>query len=221
MELTSLLMIFFGVVCGAVFLCGLYFFLYKGHINRVFREPGKKHTRMPPPHRVLFGLAAAVAIVGICLIVSVTKGAGTLKTENDIASNLWKNPGVGESWEVEADMRENLAAGIAFCRETGDYSFGVYIQKGEKPGFVFRYGGKSTSIKESLRAFVYGDEVALVSMNALQVAQVRSASGERFYVEPGEPFALVIPGGGFEVYDAQGNPIPVTQDPWYEVTEIE
>ncbi|HIQ66904.1 MAG TPA: hypothetical protein IAB74_00130 [Candidatus Faecousia excrementigallinarum] len=221
MELTSLLMIFFGVVCGAVFLCGLYFFLYKGHINRVFREPGKKHTRMPPPHRVLFGLAAAVAIVGICLIVSVTKGAGTLKTENDIASDLWKNPGVGESWEVEADMRENLAAGIAFCRETGDYSFGVYIQKGEKPGFVFRYGGKSTSIKESLRAFVYGDEVALISMNALQVAQVRSASGERFYVEPGEPFVLVIPGGGFEFYDAQGNPIPLTQNRWYEVTEIE
>ena len=86
---------------------------------------------------------------------------------------------------------------------------------------MFRYGGKSTSIKESLRAFVYGDEVALISMNALQVAQVRSASGERFYVEPGEPFVLVIPGGGFEFYDAQGNPIPLTQNRWYEVTEIE
>ena len=221
MELTSLLMIFFGVVCGALLLCGLYFFLYKGHINRVFREPGKKHTRMPPPHRVLFGLAAVVAMVGVCLIVLGLQGERPLTAERDIAADLRKNPGVTESWEVEADMGGNLAAGIAFCRETGDYSFGVYIQKGEKPGFVFRYGGHATSIKESVRAFVYGDEIALISMNALQVAQVRSASGERFYVEPGEPFALVIPGGGFEVYDAQGNPIPVAQDPWYEVTEIE
>lgn len=176
---------------------------------------------MPPPHRVLFGLAAVVAMVGVCLIVLGLQGERPLTAERDIAADLRKNPGVTESWEVEADMGGNLAAGIAFCRETGDYSFGVYIQKGEKPGFVFRYGGQATSIKESVRAFVYGDEIALISMNALQVAQVRSASGERFYVEPGEPFALVIPGGGFEVYDAQGNPIPVTQDPWYEVTEIE
>src|SRR5699024_3724366 len=135
--------------------------------------------------------------------------------------DLRKNPGDTGSWELEADMGGNLAAGIAICRETADYSFGVYIQKGEKPGSVFRYGGHVTSIKDRVRAFGYRDERAVIIMNALQVAQVRSASGERFYVEPGEPFALVIPGGGFEVYDAQGNPIPVTQDPWYEVTEIE
>ena len=86
--------------------------------------------------------------------------------------------------------------------------------------YVFRYGGKFTSIGRSVRVFKFEGTTALVSMNALHTAAIECYDGERYEIDPSMPFALVIPNGSYDVYDNSGKLINLTQGWWYELTEL-
>ena len=126
--------------------------------------------------------------------------------------------GLGESWQTEAAADGRIAAVLAYDGESGEHAFAIYEGTGGK--YAFRVGGKSSSIQRSVRAFEAGGATALLSMNAPGIAAVVCHGGPRYELDPGRPFVLVIPSGGFDLYDSAGDPVDLARDRWYESTEL-
>ncbi len=57
-------------------------------------------------------------------------------------------------------------------------------------------------------------------MNAPHIAAIECHDGERYEIDSNSPFVLIIPSGGFDVYDINGDLINLTQEGWYELTEL-
>ena len=58
-------------------------------------------------------------------------------------------------------------------------------------------------------------------MNSLHIAAIDSHGGARYEIDPDRPFALLIPGGGFDAYDSAGQLLNLEQEQWYEATDAE
>ena len=200
--------------------CAIYFFIYKHHINKVLAEPQKKHIKMKPPYTILVALIIIFAVLGTSFIITILPSLERISTVSDIEKNVRK--GINSDWNVEVAMNDRVAAAIAYDDQTSEHSFSIYTNNGKaKTNYVFRYGGKSTSIKRSVRVFKFEDTTVLISMNALHIAAIECHDGKRHEIDPNTPFVLVIPNGSFDVYDNSGKLIDLTQAGWYELTEIE
>ena len=220
MDISSIFLMLFAAVCVICLVCVGYLFVYKKHINKVLIEPDKKHIKLVPPYKVLLVLIIVFAIVGTSFAVTIIPNMERLSTVNDIEDDVRSFQKISDDWNVEIAMNDRIAAVIAYDNQEGKHTFSVYENKGNKnANYMFRYGGKSTSIERGIRVFKFEGTTALISMNALRIAAIECHDGNRYEVDPNTPFVLVIPSGGFDVYDENGKLIDITQVDWYEQTE--
>ena len=220
MDISYILLLLFAAVCVFFLVCIGYLLIYKKHINKVLIEPDKKHIKLVPPYKVLLVLIIVFAIVGTSFAVTIIPNTEHLSTVNDIEEDVRSFQKISDDWNIEIAMNDRIAAVIAYDNQESEHTFSIYENKGNtKTNYVFRYGGKSTSIERGIRVFRFEGTTALISMNILHIAAIECHYGERYEVDPNTPFVLVIPSGGFDVYDENGNLIDITQAGWYELTE--
>ena len=220
MDISYILLLLFAAVCVFFLVCIGYLLIYKKHINKVLIEPDKKHIKLVPPYKVLLVLIIVFAIVGTSFAVTIIPNTEHLSTVNDIEEDVRSFQKISDDWNIEIAMNERIAAVIAYDNQESEHTFSIYENKGStKTNYVFRYGGKSTSIERGIRVFKFEGTTALISMNILHIAAVECHDGERYEIDPNNPFVLVIPSGGFDVYDENGKLIDITQADWYELTE--
>lgn len=212
----------FMLLVGAFVLlaCAIYFFVYKRHINKVLVEPQKKHKKMIPPHIVLLALTIAFAVICISFIATIQTRLNRISTVSDIKKDALSFQGISNDWDIDITMNDSIAAVIAYNEQKDEHAFSIYENEGKgKTNYVFRYGGKSTSIERSVRIFKFESTTVFISMNALHIAAIDCHDGERYEIDPNMPFALVVPSGSFDIIDSNGNSIDLSQDLWYELTE--
>lgn len=220
MDISYILLLLFAAVCVFFLVCIGYLLIYKKHINKVLIEPDKKHIKLVPPYKVLLVLIIVFAIVVTSFAVTLIPNTEHLSTVNDIEEDVRSFQKISDDWNIEIAMNERIAAVIAYDNQESEHTFSIYENKGNtKTNYVFRYGGKSTSIERGIRVFKFEGTTALISMNILHIAAVECHDGERYEIDPNNPFVLVIPSGGFDVYDENGKLIDITQADWYELTE--
>ena len=220
MDISYILLLLFAAVCVFFLVCIGYLLIYKKHINKVLIEPDKKHIKLVPPYKVLLVLIIVFAIVVTSFAVTLIPNTEHLSTVNDIEEDVRSFQKISDDWNIEIAMNERIAAVIAYDNQESEHTFSIYENKGStKTNYVFRYGGKSTSIERGIRVFKFEGTTALISMNILHIAAVECHDGERYEIDPNNPFVLVIPSGGFDVYDENGDLIDITQAGWYELTE--
>ncbi len=220
MDISYILLLLFAAVCVFFLVCIGYLLIYKKHINKVLIEPDKKHIKLVPPYKVLLVLIIVFAIVVTSFAVTLIPNTEHLSTVNDIEEDVRSFQKISDDWNIEIAMNERIAAVIAYDNQESEHTFSIYENKGStKTNYVFRYGGKSTSIERGIRVFKFEGTTALISMNILHIAAVECHDGERYEIDPNNPFVLVIPSGGFDVYDENGKLIDITQADWYELTE--
>lgn len=220
MDISYILLLLFAAVCVFFLVCIGYLLIYKKHINKVLIEPDKKHIKLVPPYKVLLVLIIVFAIVVTSFAVTLIPNTEHLSTVNDIEEDVRSFQKISDDWNIEIAMNERIAAVIAYDNQESEHTFSIYENKGStKTNYVFRYGGKSTSIERGIRVFRFEGTTALISMNILHIAAVECHDGERYEIDPNNPFVLVIPSGGFDVYDENGKLIDITQADWYELTE--
>ena len=220
MDISYILLLLFAAVCVFFLVCIGYLLIYKKHINKVLIEPDKKHIKLVPPYKVLLVLIIVFAIVVTSFAVTLIPNTEHLSTVNDIEEDVRSFQKISDDWNIEIAMNERIAAVIAYDNQESEHTFSIYENKDStKTNYVFRYGGKSTSIERGIRVFKFEGTTALISMNILHIAAVECHDGERYEIDPNNPFVLVIPSGGFDVYDENGNLIDITQASWYELTE--
>ena len=220
MDISYILLLLFAAVCVFFLVCIGYLLIYKKHINKVLIEPDKKHIKLVPPYKVLLVLIIVFAIVVTSFAVTLIPNTEHLSTVNDIEEDVRSFQKISDDWNIEIAMNERIAAVIAYDNQESEHTFSIYENKGStKTNYVFRYGGKSTSIERGIRVFRFEGTTALISMNILHIAAIECHDGERYEVDPNTPVVLVIPSGGFDVYGEHGNLIDITQAGWYELTE--
>ena len=220
MDISYIFLMLFVAVCVICLVCVGCLFVYKKHINKVLIEPDKKHIKLVPPYKVLLALVILLAVVGTSYAVTIISNMEHLSTVNDIENNVRSFQKISDDWNVEIAMNDRIAAVIAYDNQESKHTFSIYENKGNKnANYMFRYGGKSTSIERGIRVFKFEGMTALISMNALRIAAIECHDGNRYEVDPNTPFVLVIPSGGFDVYDENGKLIDITQVDWYEQTE--
>ena len=54
-----------------------------------------------------------------------------------------------------------------------------------------------------------------ISMNRLGIAKIACHDGNTYQLDPESPFVLIIPSGGADIYDKNGD---LEQNWWYEIT---
>lgn len=220
MDISYILLLLFAAVCVFFLVCIGYLLIYKKHINKVLIEPDKKHIKLVPPYKVLLVLIIVFAIVVTSFAVTLIPNTEHLSTVNDIEEDVRSFQKISDDWNIEIAMNERIAAVIAYDNQESEHTFSIYENKDStKTNYVFRYGGKSTSSERGIRVFKFEGTTALISMNILHIAAVECHDGERYEIDPNNPFVLVIPSGGFDVYDENGKLIDITQADWYELTE--
>ncbi len=222
MEITYVLLMLLVGAFVLLAICTTYLFIYKRHINKVLVEPQKKHFKMIPPYKIMLVLILIVAIIGTSFIITILPSLDRISTVSEIEKDVRSFQGISNDWDIEIAMNDRVAAVIAYDEQMDAHIFSIYENdcKG-KTNYVFRYGGKSTSIERSVRVFKFEGATAFISMNALRIAAIECHDGKRYEIDPNMPFALVVPNGGFDIYDSNGNSIDLTQDGWYELTEPE
>ena len=220
MDISYILLMLFAGAFVLLAVCTIYFFVYKHHINKVLVEPQKKHMKMIPPYKIMLALILVVAVIGTSFIITIMPKLDRISTATEIETDVRNFQKIGSDWDIEIAMNEYFAAVIAYDSTKGDHTFAIYKNDGKVgTNYVFRYGGKSTSIERSVRVFKFEGATAFVSMNALHIAAIECHDGERYEIDPNMPFALIIPNGGYDIYDNNGNLVDLTQDRWYELTE--
>lgn len=220
MDISYVFLMLFAGAFVLLAICTIYFFIYKHHINRILVEPQKKHMKMIPPYKILFALIVVFAVIGTSSIITILPNFDRISTVSEIEEDVRSFQGISNDWDIEIALNDRVAAVIAYDEQMEEHTFSVYENDGkEKINYVFRYGGKSTSIERSVRVFKFEGATAFISMNDLHIAAIECHDGERYEIDPNMPFVVVIPNGGFNIYDSNGNSIDLTQDEWYELTE--
>lgn len=194
-----------------------YFRLYTGYINRTLAEKGRRHRHMIPPCWVVRALAVLFIVCVIVLGAVYLPGMSRLTTARDMEEDMRGSQRVDDDWNVEIAMSDDFAALIAYDDEQSDHTFAVYRNDSDTfTDYKFRYGGHITSVERSVCACRFDGALILLSMNVPGIEKVECYDGETYKIDPDRPFVLILPDSGFDAYDAGGNRIDLTQDPWYE-----
>lgn len=194
-----------------------YFLLYTSHINRALTAKGRGHLHMLPPYRVVMALGVIAVICAATLGASGLSGLSRIATAHDVEEDLRESRTVEEDWNVEIAMSDGFAAAIAYDDERSDHSFAIYRNAGDVfTAYTFRYGGHTTSVERGVSVYRFDDTLILLSMNAPHIERIVCHDGDTWEIDPGRPFVLILPSGGFDAYDSAGERIDLAQDWWYE-----
>lgn len=159
---------------------------------------------------ILFTSLACMALVALLLRHSGMFGAPAARLEQNARENQYIDP----TWSVSKTIDKNLAALLFYDDTKTDFVFSIYQNRpGLSFGYFFVCSGRESIIAEEIGTYVYGDSVALLSMNTKKVAKIEAAAGEEpisLAVDPDEPFAVVLPAscGEITLYDANGKAMP-------------
>lgn len=219
MDLSILILMVLAIAVLLAAAVLVYLQIYKRNINKALNAKAGIHRHMVPPHNMAalsVVLVAAVVVLGIIVAPNFNR----ITNAHEIEQAAREFQAIGNEWNVEMGMADNFAAVLFYNEDRSDHSFAIYRNTNEvRANYVFWYGGNSTSIQRSVRVFKYDGALALISMNELHIAKIECHDGETYVLDPNSPFVFVIPGGGFDVYDKNGNLIDLEQDWWYELTE--
>jgi hypothetical protein len=164
-------------------------------------------------------------ISAICLLLLVIFACFSVSTIGVIGDNLErdarKSQKIDDSWQVSKSVTDILGALLCYAEHLNDFTYSIYVNReGLSFGYFFCSGGSTIDIFEGIRAFNYGNSMALISINKVNVARIECVSensqkqGAVYTVEPGKPFAIAIPitnsNMTIKIYDQDGNEIPIT-----------
>lgn len=199
-----------------------YFLLYTSNINKALVTKGRKHLHMIPPYKVVTVLVATLIICVAVLGVIYLPGMSRITTVHDIEEDLQEFQKLNEECNIEISMSDSFAAAIAYDDEQSDHTFAVYRNDNDTfTNYIYRYGGHTTSVERSVSVYKFDGTLILISMNALHIEKIECHDGDTYEIDPNRPFALILPSGGFDVYDDEGNLIDLEQDWWYEIREAD
>lgn len=147
MDISYVLLMLLAGAFVLLVICAIYFFIYKHHINKVLVEPQKKHIRMIPPYMILVALIIVFAVLGTSFIITILPSLDRILTVSDIEEDVRSFQGISSDWNIEVAMNDRVAAVIAYDNQRSEHIFSIYKSDDkENTNYVFRYGGKSTSI---------------------------------------------------------------------------
>lgn len=210
------------IIISTPIILAVYFKVYKRNINRALTTSGEKHLHMIPPYKVVSVLFVVFTICVVSLVITIFPYFNRTTTAQEIEEQLRQNNTVQSDWDIEIAMDSNIAAALAYDPNLTDYSFAIYRNAHNRfPDYEFRYGGSTASVEHGVRIFEYARSLALVSMNELHIAKIECHDGAVFEIDPTRPFVIILPSGGFDVYDNSGNLINIKEHSHYELTKIE
>ena len=217
MSIVSLLLTIFTILFLLLFIILGYLQIYKRNINKVLDAKQDACKRMIPPYKVVAAMTVLL-IVAVATFSAIYISSDPVTSPQELersAQQLAAETGM----DMEFAISDDLAAVLLFNEDKSDHSFKLYENKGRlTANYVFSHGGSSTSIEESVRVFRYSGELALFSLNELQIARIVCHDGETHLVDPDRPFVLIIPSGGADFYNKAGDLIDLDQGGWYEIT---
>lgn len=218
MSISVFAFIVIAIVILLTIIAAGYFLLYTSNINKALVTKGHKHLHMIPPYKMVIALIILFIVVVAVLVAIYLPGMSRITNAHDIEEHLREFQAVNDEWNVEVAMSDNYAAVIAYDDEQTDHAFAIYRNTSEAfTNFVFRAGGHTTSVEKSVSVYKFDGTLALVSMNTLHIAKIECHDGDTYETDPNHPFVLILPSGGFNIYDNEGNLIDLEQDWWYEI----
>ncbi|MCY6372159.1 hypothetical protein [Clostridium ganghwense] len=164
-------------------------------------------------------------ISAICLLLLVIFTCFNLSTigvsRDNLERDARKSQKINDRWQVSKSVTDNLGVLLFYDEHLNDFTYSIYLNReGLSFGYFFRSGGSTSDILEGIQAFDYGNSIALISINKVNVARIECVSedshkkGKVYTVEPGKPFAIAIPitdsNMTIKIYDQDGNEIPIT-----------
>lgn len=193
-----------------------YFLLYTRMINKALVGKGRKHLHMIAPYKVVIAFVIVLAVGAAALGGVYRSNMSRITSAHDIEESFRAFQAANAEWNVEVAMSNNIAAVIAYDQEQTDHTFAVYTNENDIfTNYVYRAGGHTTSVERSVLVYKSEGAFILISMNALHIAKIECHDGDPYEIDPNHPFVLIVPGGGFDVYDSNGSLIELEQDWWY------
>lgn len=194
----------------------VYLQIYKRNINRALQTDGAAPVRMAAPYKVAIGFIIVFLLVALTISLVMKEGS-RINTPDELVRDAQSEETLEQGWDMEVAMDGSLAAVLLYNDDRTDHTFKVYKDKGgNRTNYVFVHGGSLTSVERSVWVYNYDGMRAMISMNEMGIAKIICHDGAEYAVDPDAPFALVLPSGGFDVYDASGEQIDLSDEWWYE-----
>lgn len=115
---------------------------------------------------------------------------------------------IGEDWEVQLSMTDDYAVMLFYSSDMSDHSYSVYRNTGLIfPDYTFIRGGSRTEIERGILTLGYGNSLILLSLNSDHVAKIVCHDAGIYDINPESPFTVIVPQGGIEIFDKEGNPV--------------
>lgn len=218
MSLSHLLLLISAGVILPLLAAYAYLKLYQAKIDKAI-ETGKQISKpMISSYQVANVMKVIIVIAVILPVLSYLREGRTGAQEIETAVH---QRAVEDGMKVELVIAEKMAAALYYTDDRSDCSFALYENRGKYlDDYCFIHGGSSASIEKSVRVFRIekSGELVLFSMNRLGIAKIACHDGNTYQLDPESPFALIIPSGGADVYDKNGDLIDLKQNRWYEIT---
>ena len=126
-----------------------------------------------------------------------------------------------DTWIMEGDISDTMAAYISFSKDKSDYIYSVYVKhQGLSFGYFFRSGGSINAIEEAIaECMVEGkNKRAFISMNRQRAERLEMDDNNSIQVidiDSDKTFAIVLPAdSGAITYDREWNSL--MYDKWKE-----
>ena len=193
-----------------------YLKVYQRKLDQAVKTGKPLKKPMIPPYKIanavkiLILLAVALPILS-CLRAPCTSVRNLEKEVQQRAAE--------DGMQGELVMTEGTAAALYYAED--DSRFALYENRGTVlDDYCFIHGGSSAAMEKGLRAFRMEDtgELVLFSMNMPRISKIVSHDGTTYHLDPESPFVLILPSGGADLYDAEGNLLDLGNLSWYEIT---
>lgn len=218
MDFSGLLrMVSVGIILLVLIVEG-YLKFYEKKINQAVEQGRPMKRPMVPPFKV--ANAMRVLLVVAALLPFISDLENSRNNVRDLERRI-EQQAAEKQMSVAFVASKHNAAALYYTEDGSDHTFALYENKGIFFNeFVFIHGGNATAIDESIRVFRMEEsgELVLFSMNKLQIATIACHNGETYHLDPDSPFVLIMPDGGADLYDENGDLIDLKQNEWYEVT---
>ena len=219
MSLISLLLIIPAVLLTALMIVYGYLKVYQAKIDQSLEAGRPMKKPMIPPYRI--ANAVKILLVIALAVPAVLYLSGNRPTSAKALEQSVQQRAAEEKRDVLLVQTKTTAAALYYSEDQSGHSFALYENRGKlMDDYCFIHGGSSASIEESVRVFRMENtgELVLFSMNMPRISKIVSHDGTTYHLDPESPFVLILPSGGADLYDAEGNLLDLGNLSWYEIT---
>lgn len=157
---------------------------------------------------MLLGVIVMILLAFLIVWQADILGVSAARLEQDAR----ENQKIDNSWEVAQGMNEDICAMLFYTQERDKCTYSIYVSReGLSFGYFFGKGGTDAYMTENVEAVVLEDKgIALLSLNHDEVCKIvvgEDSDETVIPVNPGKPFALVLPleCGEITLYDTREN----------------